>query len=65
MQERHETLLRSYDLDGRIVCFVTDENMEEAQKRDAARESKFWFRQDVVLEGFGLNGVHHEDGTTR
>lgn len=44
---------------------ILDENMEEAQKRDAARQAKFWFRQDIVLEGFGLNGVHHEDGTTR
>lgn len=44
---------------------LADENMEEAQKQDAARKSKFWFRQDVILEGFGLNGVHHEDGTTR
>ena len=40
-----------------------DENMEIAQKRDAVRKELFWFRQDIVLEGFGLNGVHREDST--
>ncbi|XP_022691080.1 glutamate--cysteine ligase catalytic subunit-like isoform X1 [Varroa jacobsoni] len=55
----------SYGLDFLVPISKLDENMEEAQKQDAARKSKFWFRQDVILEGFGLNGVHHEDGTTR
>lgn len=35
--------------------------MEAAQRRDAVRKEQFWFRQDVVLEGFGLNGVHREE----
>ncbi|XP_059487754.1 glutamate--cysteine ligase [Neocloeon triangulifer] len=38
----------SYQLNLLIPISKVDENMQNAQKRDAARNQKFWFRKDVT-----------------
>ncbi|CAH1117918.1 unnamed protein product [Phaedon cochleariae] len=41
-------VILSYQLNFLIPISKVDENMQNAQKRNAAREQKFWFRKDVT-----------------
>ncbi|XP_077488541.1 glutamate--cysteine ligase [Amblyomma americanum] len=41
-------VILSYKLNFLIPISKVDENMEAAQKRDAARTQKFWFRSDIL-----------------
>ena len=41
-------VLLSYKLNFLIPISKVDENMQRAQKRDAARTEKFWFRSDIT-----------------
>lgn len=41
-------VILSYQLNLLIPISKVDENMQEAQKRNAAREGKFWFRKDLL-----------------
>lgn len=40
----------SYRLNLLIPLSKVDENMQEAQKRDALKRSKFWFRKDIITQ---------------
>lgn len=41
-------VILAYKLNFLMPISLVDENMIEAQKRDAVRESKFWFRTDIM-----------------
>ncbi|CAG9859161.1 unnamed protein product [Phyllotreta striolata] len=41
-------VILSYQLNFLIPISKVDENMQKAQKRNAAREEKFWFRRDIT-----------------
>lgn len=41
-------VILAYKLNFLMPISLVDENMVEAQKRDAVRESKFWFRSDIL-----------------
>lgn len=41
-------VILSYQLNFLIPISKVDENMQQAQKRNAAREEKFWFRKDIT-----------------
>ena len=41
-------VILSYKLNLLIPISKVDENMARAQKRDALRREKFWFRRDIV-----------------
>ena len=43
-------VILSYKLNLLIPISKVDENMTEAQKRDAVRRSKFWFRKDIITQ---------------
>jgi glutamate--cysteine ligase catalytic subunit len=44
-------VILSYRLNLLIPISKVDENMQEAQKRDAVKRSKFWFRKDIITQG--------------
>lgn len=44
-------VILSYNLNLLIPISKVDENMAKAQKRDAVKEEKFWFRKDITSEG--------------
>ncbi|XP_025890066.1 glutamate--cysteine ligase catalytic subunit isoform X2 [Nothoprocta perdicaria] len=62
-------VILSYKLDFLIPLSKVDENMKEAQKRDAVRQGKFYFRKDIckggnaVVDGCGSaqNGTDTEE----
>lgn len=41
-------VILSFQLNFVIPMTKVEENMKEAQKRDAARQGKFYFRKDIV-----------------
>lgn len=41
-------VILAYKLNFLMPLSLVDENMAEAQKRDAVKESKFWFRRDIM-----------------
>nr|CAH7723386.1 unnamed protein product [Callosobruchus chinensis] len=43
-------VILSYQLDFLIPISKVDENMQRAQKRNAAKEEKFWFRKDITTQ---------------
>lgn len=43
-------VILSYHLNFLIPISKVDENMQEAQKRNASREKKFWFRKDINVQ---------------
>lgn len=43
-------VILSYKLNLLIPISKVDENMARAQKRDALRTEKFWFRQDITSD---------------
>ena len=68
-------VILAYKLNFLIPISMVDENMVEAQKKDAVRESKFWFRKDImhrssskeplstVLENRGTNSALNQQPT--
>ncbi|XP_018796163.1 PREDICTED: glutamate--cysteine ligase [Bactrocera latifrons] len=56
-------VILSYQLNFLIPISKVDENMQTAQKRDACRKEKFWFRKtskkSCYINGNGVNGVHN------
>ena len=42
-------LILSFNLDLLIPLSMVEENMRRAKRRDAARDSRFWFRKDITL----------------
>lgn len=55
-------VILSYQLNFLIPISKVDENMQNAQKRNAVREQKFWFRKDVTgISKQQTNGVKEED----
>lgn len=60
----------SYQLDFLIPISKVDENMQKAQKRDACRQEKFWFKKNIIpnkmnsfkeQNGDANNGLDHGD----
>ena len=43
-------VILSYRLNLLIPISKVDENMEEAQKKDAVKRGKFWFRKDIITQ---------------
>lgn len=43
-------VILSYNLDFLIPISKVDENMQNAQKRNACREQKFWFRKEITTK---------------
>ncbi|XP_067641863.1 glutamate--cysteine ligase [Eurosta solidaginis] len=56
-------VILSYQLNFLTPISKVDENMQTAQKRDACRKEKFWFRKAAKknghINGNGVNGVEH------
>ncbi|XP_036318895.1 glutamate--cysteine ligase [Rhagoletis pomonella] len=56
-------VILSYQLNFLIPISKVDENMQTAQKRDACRKEKFWFRKtsrkNCYINSNGVNGVHN------
>lgn len=44
-------VILSFHLNFLIPISKVDENLQNAQKRDAVREGKFWFRKDIMTHG--------------
>ena len=70
-------VILAYKLNFLMPLSLVDENMVEAQKRDAVKESKFWFRSDImhrssskgplctVLENCNNTGISHGGNLSR
>ncbi|CAH1247844.1 GCLC [Branchiostoma lanceolatum] len=52
-------VILSYNLNFLIPISTVDENMQEAQKRDAVRQGQFWFRKEVLRP---TSGSEYNDG---
>lgn len=50
-------VILSYQLDFLIPISKVDENMENAQKRDACRQGKFWFKTNIHRNKTFQNGM--------
>ncbi|RWS27097.1 glutamate--cysteine ligase catalytic subunit-like protein, partial [Leptotrombidium deliense] len=50
-------IILTYNLNFLMPISKVDENMQYAQKRDAIKQSKFWFRKDIIAESNQLEPV--------
>lgn len=57
-------VILSYRLNFLIPISKVDENMKRAQKRDAARNQKFWFRKDLATQNSPSNDTDTTQGET-
>lgn len=56
-------VILSYHLDFLIPISKVDENMQNAQKRNAYRDQRFWFRKNI--SGKGMNAANHTESVEK